>query len=75
MDLLVNELTIFDKVNMIELEIGEISSGKGKNQETRLVRPCDTKWGSHYVTLLRLHSLWHSVIEVLQNDDGSNSDT
>lgn len=59
------------------LETGEITSGRGKNQETGLARPGDTRWGSHYITLLRLHSMWPSVIEVLENvfDDGNNSDT
>lgn len=59
------------------LESGEISSGRGKNQDKGLTRPCDTRWESHYITLLRPHSLWSSVIKVLENVfyDGSNSDT
>ncbi|XP_042417288.1 zinc finger MYM-type protein 1-like [Zingiber officinale] len=63
-----------DKI-IAELESGEITSGKGKNQETNLARPGDTRWGSHYLTLLRLCSMWSSVIEVLGNvhDDASYS--
>ncbi|XP_042403949.1 zinc finger MYM-type protein 1-like [Zingiber officinale] len=63
-----------DKI-IAELESGEITSGKGKNQETSLARPGDTRWGSHYLTLLRLCSMWSSVIEVLGNvyDDASYS--
>lgn len=55
------------------LEKGESSSGKGKHQEKTLTRPGDTRWGSHYKTIIRLLSLWNSVIEVLANinDDGS----
>ncbi|XP_042465844.1 zinc finger MYM-type protein 1-like [Zingiber officinale] len=63
-----------DKI-IAELESGEITSGKGKNQETSLARPGDTRWGSHYLTLLRLCFMWSSVIEVLGNihDDASYS--
>nr|XP_027103380.1 zinc finger MYM-type protein 1-like [Coffea arabica] len=58
------------------LDSGDIISGKGKNQETSLARPGDTRWGSHYLTLLRLSSMWASVIGILGNiqDDASTSD-
>jgi hypothetical protein len=29
-------------------------------------RPRDTRWGSHYKTLLRIESMWESIIEVLE---------
>ncbi|TVU39404.1 hypothetical protein EJB05_12821, partial [Eragrostis curvula] len=48
-----------------KLVSGEIVSGKGKHQSTTLVRPGDTRWGSHYITLLRIESMWDSVIKVL----------
>ncbi|KAJ0986333.1 hypothetical protein J5N97_004689 [Dioscorea zingiberensis] len=59
-----------------QLEKGEIVSGRGKNQESSLARPGDTRWGSHYTTILRLISMWASVLEVLQNvhDDGASND-
>ncbi|XP_042420176.1 zinc finger MYM-type protein 1-like [Zingiber officinale] len=59
------------------LEGGDISTGSGKNQETNLVRPGDTRWGSHYLTLGRLLSMWPSVIQVLENicDDSSSFDS
>ncbi|XP_044401636.1 zinc finger MYM-type protein 1-like [Triticum aestivum] len=44
---------------------GEMPTGRGKNQETSLVRPGDTRWGSHYTTLSRIESMWDAVIEVL----------
>lgn len=47
------------------LESGEIISGKGKNQETSLTRPGDTRWGSHHRTIVRLFLMWPSVVEVL----------
>lgn len=50
-----------------ELKDGERDSGRGKNQETSLVKPGDTRWGSHYLTLVRLCSLWPSIEHVLQN--------
>ncbi|XP_042455246.1 zinc finger MYM-type protein 1-like [Zingiber officinale] len=71
-----------DKLRQLEhdrkvklLERGEISSGRGLNQETSLARPGDTRWGSHHSTLCRIEKMWPSVIEVLQNliDDGDRS--
>jgi hypothetical protein len=49
-----------------KLESGDISSGRGQHQETSLRRPGDTRWGSHYRTLLRIETMWDSIIEVLQ---------
>jgi hypothetical protein len=60
---------LFDKhrLNLLaKLESGEINSEKGKQQETSLARPGDTRRGSHYKTLLRIESMWESVIEVLE---------
>ena len=57
------------------LKHGELSSGQGLNQETTLKRACDTRWGSHYGTLLRLINMFSYVIEVLEIivEEGSNS--
>lgn len=54
------------------LESGEISQGKGLHQSSSLARPGDTRWGSHYTTLIRLDQLWSSVLEVLSivDEDG-----
>ncbi|XP_050217531.1 uncharacterized protein LOC126668368 [Mercurialis annua] len=43
---------IFEK-----LETGELTTGKGLNQQTTLTRPGDTRWGSHHATLARLLSM------------------
>ncbi|PVH38689.1 hypothetical protein PAHAL_5G328300 [Panicum hallii] len=54
---------------------GQISTRTGLNQEKTLQRPRDTRWCSHYKTLLKsLNSLFPSVIEVLQyvEKDGPN---
>jgi hypothetical protein len=48
-----------------QLESGEIFSEKGKHQNTNLVRPGDTRWGSHFRTLLRIESMWNSTVKVL----------
>ncbi|XP_062085725.1 uncharacterized protein LOC133791830 [Humulus lupulus] len=40
------------------LKCGEISSGRGLNQETNLKHPSDTRWGSHYATLVSLINLF-----------------
>jgi hypothetical protein len=52
---------------LVKLESGQINSGKGKQQATSLARPRDTRWGLHYKTLLRIESMWKSVIEVLES--------
>ncbi|KAI8525208.1 hypothetical protein RHMOL_Rhmol13G0211600 [Rhododendron molle] len=61
---------------MKSLDIGELSSGKGLNQETNLIRAGDTRWGSHYGTLVRLVNMFSSVIEVLEfvSEDRSNTE-
>jgi hypothetical protein len=42
------------------------------NQETNIARPSDTRWGSHYLTLLRLETMWDPVLHVLTivHEDG-----
>ncbi|XP_040249862.1 uncharacterized protein [Aegilops tauschii subsp. strangulata] len=57
-----------------QLESGEIFSGRGKNQATNLVRPGDTRWGTHHKTLCRFLTMWKSVLQVLENihDDAEN---
>jgi hypothetical protein len=54
------------------LERGEISSGRGLNQEMSLTRPGDTRWSSHYTPLLCIHQMWLGTLYVLRevNDKG-----
>ncbi|KAJ6946256.1 hypothetical protein NC651_001114 [Populus alba x Populus x berolinensis] len=49
------------------LENEEISSGRGLNQETSLKRYGDTRWGSHYVTIVRLLTMFSSVLDELDD--------
>ncbi|XP_022872143.1 zinc finger MYM-type protein 1-like [Olea europaea var. sylvestris] len=56
------------------LNLGEISSGKGLNQETTRKRPGDTRWGSHYDSLLNLIIMFSAtvdVVETIATDDTS----
>ncbi|XP_059625345.1 uncharacterized protein LOC132268531 [Cornus florida] len=53
-----------------------LTSGQGLNQSTSLIRAGDTRWGSHYDTLISLITLFSSVIAVLEfiEKDGLKSD-
>ncbi|KAG4996810.1 hypothetical protein JHK85_028249 [Glycine max] len=53
------------------LRKGETSSRQGLNQETSLKHVVDTRWGSHYATLV--YSAIVDVLEIIK-DDGSNVD-
>ncbi|CAN1829942.1 Zinc finger MYM-type protein 1 [Linum perenne] len=44
---------------------GEIEIRRGLNQEISLKRPFDTRWGSHFATLVNLELMFSSLIEVL----------
>jgi hypothetical protein len=48
------------------LKNGEIVSGRGLNQETNLKRPANTRWNSHFATLVNLILMFKSVANVLQ---------
>ncbi|XP_019084184.1 PREDICTED: uncharacterized protein LOC104709114 [Camelina sativa] len=53
---------------------GEIKTGTGLNQEISLQRPGNTRWGSHYKTLLRLVELFSSVVKFNDRFDEVNSE-
>ncbi|XP_021997455.1 zinc finger MYM-type protein 1-like [Helianthus annuus] len=44
----------------------EVETGSGLNQELSLARAGDTRWSSHYKTLVRLVQLYPTIIEVLE---------
>ncbi|RDX74009.1 hypothetical protein CR513_46294, partial [Mucuna pruriens] len=54
------------------LQKGDISSGRGLNQEATTEKVEDTRWSSHYGTLLSLVSPFSSMIDVLEiiEEDG-----
>ncbi|KAK9706919.1 hypothetical protein RND81_07G160600 [Saponaria officinalis] len=55
------------------LRVGELQSVRGLNQE---LVPGDTRWGSHYKSLLNLGKLFSSIIDVLDalSTDGSTGE-
>ncbi|CAL9025735.1 unnamed protein product [Prunus brigantina] len=54
---------------MKALEIDDLETGQGLNQETTLKRLCDTRWNSHYDTLLSINTMFHPVVNALQKKD------
>ena len=44
------------------LQLGEIESGSGLNQEMRLARPGDTRWGSHCKTILHIIDMYSTIL-------------
>ncbi|XP_057247548.1 uncharacterized protein LOC125492729 [Beta vulgaris subsp. vulgaris] len=47
------------------LSSGEIESGTGLNQEKSLSRPGDTRWGSHFKTIVNVLDLYRPILESL----------
>nr|XP_011462100.1 PREDICTED: uncharacterized protein LOC101307575 [Fragaria vesca subsp. vesca] len=47
------------------LKGGELSSGRGLNQEIEIKRSADTRWSSHYGTLINFTAMFSSIIDVL----------
>lgn len=58
------------------LKVGEITSGRGLNQEIGVKKAGDTRWSSHYGTLHSIVSLFSSMIDVLDmiEEDGTSSE-
>jgi hypothetical protein len=56
----------FNLQNILKaIECGDIETGKGLNQDMRLARPSQTRWSSHYKTILNIVSLYPSICDVL----------
>ncbi|XP_023754831.2 uncharacterized protein LOC111903287 [Lactuca sativa] len=47
------------------LGLGEIISGRGLNQQTSLIKPGDTRWGSHYGTLITLQRKDQDIVNAM----------
>lgn len=54
----------------------EVQCGKGLNQETTLKRAGDTRWGSHYGSLVNFITMFSAVVDVVEmvKHDGENLD-
>ncbi|XP_057506609.1 uncharacterized protein LOC130789836 [Actinidia eriantha] len=61
---------------MEALSNNDVGSGRGLNQESTLVRASDTRWGSHYGTLLSIITLFQAIIDVLDDivQDGTTTE-
>uniref|UniRef100_I1R6T0 TTF-type domain-containing protein n=1 Tax=Oryza glaberrima TaxID=4538 RepID=I1R6T0_ORYGL len=49
------------------LQLGELETGRGLNQELGLKRAGDTRWGSHFNSLLNMIVMFPSVVEVIDD--------
>ncbi|PIA38271.1 hypothetical protein AQUCO_02800149v1 [Aquilegia coerulea] len=49
-----------------EVESGERLTGRGLNQETSLRRAAETRWGTHYESILRIISMYNAVLNLLR---------
>jgi Domain of unknown function (DUF4371) len=49
------------------LEDGDLPTRRGLNQETGLARPGDTRWSSHYKSMVNLLLMFDSILEVLKD--------
>lgn len=47
--------------------MGELGTGRGLNQELGLKRAGDTRWGSHFNSLLNMIVMFPSVVEVIDD--------
>ncbi|XP_070669121.1 uncharacterized protein [Malus domestica] len=48
------------------LHLRNLETGKGLNQESSLMRPCDTRWNSHYGTIVSIIVMFEAVVEVVE---------
>ncbi|KAG5570205.1 hypothetical protein H5410_059971 [Solanum commersonii] len=46
----------------VALDMGEVESGKGLNQELGLARAANTRWGSHYKSFKNFISMFGSIM-------------
>ena len=48
------------------LDVSNLETGKGLNQESSLIHPCDTRWNSHYGTIVSIIVMFEAVVEVVE---------
>ncbi|KAK4714103.1 hypothetical protein R3W88_020010 [Solanum pinnatisectum] len=51
----------------VALDMGELTTGRGLNQQLGLSRACDTRWGSHYKSFNNFIIVFGSILEVLES--------
>jgi len=50
-----------------DIELGELDTGRGANQISSLQMPRDTRWSSHYRSILSLKKMFGATISVLRS--------
>ena len=45
----------------------DLESGTGLNLEVGIKRPYDTRWGSHFASLLNIQTIYASICDVFEN--------
>ncbi|KAH0751769.1 hypothetical protein KY285_004917 [Solanum tuberosum] len=51
----------------VALDMGELTTGRGLNQQLGLSRACDTRWGSHYKSFNNFIIMFGSILVVLES--------
>ncbi|KAK4730090.1 hypothetical protein R3W88_023078 [Solanum pinnatisectum] len=51
----------------VALDMGELTTGRGLNQQFGLSRASDTRWGSHYKSFNNFIIMFGSILEVLES--------
>ncbi|KAK4720878.1 hypothetical protein R3W88_011111 [Solanum pinnatisectum] len=51
----------------VALDMGELTTGRGLNQQLGFSRACDTRWGSHYKSFNNFIIMFGSILEVLES--------
>ncbi|KAG5571071.1 hypothetical protein H5410_060837 [Solanum commersonii] len=49
------------------LDMGELTTDRGLNQQLGLSKACDTRWGSHYKSFNNFILMFGSIVEVLES--------
>ncbi|XP_049373450.1 uncharacterized protein LOC125838434 [Solanum verrucosum] len=49
------------------LDMGELTTGRGLNQQLGLSRACDPRWGSHYKSFNNFILMFGSIVEVIES--------
>ncbi|KAJ1287442.1 hypothetical protein BS78_02G010000 [Paspalum vaginatum] len=58
-----------------EIELGELDTGRGANQLGSLQRAGDTRWSSHYKSILSLKNMFAATVSVLRSVGHDRSGT
>ncbi|XP_050121414.1 uncharacterized protein LOC126599113 [Malus sylvestris] len=54
--------------NKKALDVDDLEMGRGLNQKSSLMCPCDTRWNSHYGTIVSIIVMFEAVVEGITNE-------